>query len=85
MIALLYFIINQTNCFFEDAGKLPVFEPGLEEIIKKVRNKNLHFSNEIEKTIENSDIIFLCVNTPVKDKGFGAGQASDLKFIEIMI
>ena len=66
----------------QDTGNLPVFEPGLEEIIKKVRNKNLHFSNEIEKTIENSDIIFLCVNTPVKDKGFGAGQASDLKFIE---
>mgnify|MGYP006235128673 FL=1 len=66
----------------QDTRNLPVFEPGLEEIIKKVRDKNLHFSNEIEKTIESSDIIFLCVNTPVKDKGFGAGQASDLKFIE---
>ncbi len=66
----------------KDTSKLPIFEPGLEEIIKKVRNKNLYFSNDIDGTIANSDIIFLCVNTPTKDKGFGAGEASDLKFIE---
>ncbi len=66
----------------KDTSKLPVFEPGLEEIIKKVRNKNLYFSNDIEGTIANSDIVFLCVNTPTKDKGFGAGEASDLKFVE---
>ena len=65
-----------------DTSKLPVFEPGLEEIIKKVRDKNLYFSNDIKGAIEKSEIIFLCVNTPTKEKGFGAGEASDLKFIE---
>tara|TARA_Y100001978_G_C23691817_1_gene435287 strand:- start:1165 stop:2589 length:1425 start_codon:yes stop_codon:yes gene_type:complete len=72
--------ITQWN--YKDTSKLPVFEPGLEEIIKNVRDKNLFFSSDIEGAISNAEIIFLCVNTPIKDKGFGAGQASDLKFIE---
>ena len=63
-------------------NNLPVFEQGLEEIILRVRNKNLHFSSNVNETITNSDIIFLCVNTPTKNKGFGAGQASDLKWVE---
>ncbi len=65
---------------FED---LPVFEPGLKEIIKNNRGKNLFFSNNVQKEIESSDIIFLCVNTPTKIKGIGAGKASDLKWLEI--
>lgn len=63
-------------------NNLPVFESGLEEIILRVRNKNLHFSSNVNETITNSDMIFLCVNTPTKNKGFCAGQASDLKWVE---
>ena len=66
----------------KDLSKLPVFEKGLKEIIKECRGKNLHFSNDINKHISNADMIFISVNTPIKIKGFGAGQASDLKWVE---
>ena len=65
-----------------DLSKLPIYEPGLSEIIKKCRNKNLFFSNEIQEKIENADMVFISVNTPTKTKGFGAGKASDLKWVE---
>ncbi len=61
---------------------LPVFEPGLDLIIKKCRNKNLYFSTNIEEKIKNADIIFISVNTPTKEKGIGAGKVSDLKWVE---
>ena len=60
---------------------LPVYEPGLSEIIKEVRNKNLFFSNEIQESINNDDMIFIAVNTPTKVKGKGAGMAADLKML----
>ena len=66
----------------DDFSQLPVFEPGLEEIIKKNRGKNLFFSNKVEESIANADIIFISVNTPTKTRGIGAGFASDLKWIE---
>ena len=66
----------------EDMDNLPVFEPGLDEIIKKCRGKNLFFTTEINSSIAEADMIFLAVNTPTKSKGIGAGQASDLKWIE---
>ena len=66
----------------EDLNYLPVYEPNLDKIIKKCRNKNLFFSNEIEKYISISDIVFISVNTPTKVRGFGAGKASDLKWVE---
>ena len=65
-----------------DFTKLPVFEPGLEAIIKKQRGKNLFFSSKIEECISKADIIFISVNTPTKTQGIGAGYASDLKWIE---
>ena len=65
-----------------DLERLPIFEPGLSEIIAKCRDKNLFFSTEIEKNIRSADIIFISVNTPTKIKGIGAGKASDLKWVE---
>ena len=65
-----------------DLSKLPIFEPGLDEIIKRCRGKNLHFSVNIEENIASADMIFISVNTPTKTKGIGAGQASDLKWID---
>ena len=61
---------------------LPIYEPGLKEIIKNCRDKNLYFSTTIEKNIAIADIIFISVNTPTKESGIGAGQAIDLKWIE---
>jgi len=59
---------------------LPVYEPGLERIIKKARNKNLFFSTNLEKSIKKAEMIFMAVNTPTKTKGEGAGMAADLKY-----
>ena len=61
---------------------LPVFEPGLSEIVKKVRNRNLFFSDQVDEAIKNSEMIFLAVNTPTKTSGEGSGMAADLKYIE---
>ena len=61
---------------------LPVYEPGLAEIVGKCRDKNLFFSNLIEENIRNSEMVFISVNTPTKKKGIGAGKASDLKWVE---
>ena len=62
--------------------KLPVYEPGLKEIIAKTRNKNLFFSSDVEKFIHESEMIFLAVNTPTKQSGEGKGMAADLTNIE---
>ena len=66
----------------DDLKRLPIFEPGLDQIIARTRGKNLFFSTEIKKSISEADMIFLSVNTPIKTSGLGAGKASDLKFIE---
>ncbi len=66
----------------KNLNKLPIFEPGLKEIVERVRNKNLFFSKSIKSAIENADIIFISVNTPIKKNGLGAGKASDLRWVE---
>ena len=66
----------------DDLNKLPIFEPGLDQIISRTRGRNLFFSNEIEKTISGADMVFISVNTPTKIRGLGAGQASDLSWVE---
>ncbi len=72
--------INAWNS--DDLNYLPIFEPGLNEVIKRCRGKNLIFSSHVELNISDADMIFISVNTPTKTKGLGAGQASDLKWIE---
>ncbi len=62
--------------------ELPVYEPGLKEILKRVRNKNLFFSTDSKTYIKQADAIFISVNTPVKTSGLGAGQASNLRWVE---
>ena len=66
----------------KNLNNLPIFEPGLKEVVSRNRNKNLFFSTDIENSIKNADMIFISVNTPTKNKGFGAGYASDLKWVE---
>ena len=66
----------------KDLSNLPVYEPGLDQIIKRCRGINLFFSTKIKEEIALADMIFLSVNTPTKARGIGAGQASDMKWIE---
>ncbi len=61
---------------------LPIYEPGLADIVRRCRGRNLYFSTEIAKKINSADMIFISVNTPTKTKGIGAGMASDLKWVE---
>ncbi len=61
---------------------LPIYEPGLDQIVGRCRGKNLHFSTDLERHISQADMIFISVNTPTKTKGIGAGKASDLKWVE---
>lgn len=66
-----------------DLEKLPIYEPGLAEIVGATRGKNLFFSTDVDKAIDESELIFISVNTPTKTYGKGKGQAADLKFIEL--
>ena len=63
-------------------SRLPIYEPGLEEVVLRNRGKNLFFSTDIKNSIREADMIFISVNTPTKIKGLGAGYASDLKWVE---
>lgn len=65
-----------------NSDQLPIFEPGLLERIQKTRGKNLFFSTDIDRCIEEADIIFVAVNTPTKTFGEGEGKAVDLQYIE---
>ncbi|PAV77526.1 hypothetical protein WR25_02551 [Diploscapter pachys] len=65
-----------------NSEKLPIYEPGLHEIVMAARGKNLHFSSDIPKAIREADLIFISVNTPTKNYGRGKGMAPDLKYVE---
>ena len=67
----------------EDVSKLPVYEPGLDEIVLSARGKNLFFSTDVKKAIDEAEMIFISVNTPTKTYGVGKGMAADLKYIEL--
>lgn len=67
----------------EDLSQLPVYEPGLAEVIAEARGRNLFFSTDVEKAIREADMIFISVNTPTKTYGKGKGMAADLKYIEL--
>ena len=67
----------------EDLSFLPVYEPGLAEVVSKARGRNLFFSKEVEQGIREADMIFISVNTPTKTYGEGKGMAADLKWVEL--
>ena len=66
-----------------DVDNIPVYEPGLSNIVAQSRGKNLFFSTEVDKAIEEAQLIFISVNTPTKTYGSGKGMAADLKYIEL--
>jgi UDPglucose 6-dehydrogenase len=74
--------INEAKIAAWQSDQLPIYEPGLEEIVVSARGKNLFFSKEIDRHIAEADIIFVSVNTPVKTYGQGAGKAADLQYWE---
>lgn len=67
----------------ENLDKLPIYEPGLGEIVQSARNRNLFFSTDVQGAIRSGDIIFISVNTPTKTYGVGKGMAADLKYVEL--
>ncbi|NRR92888.1 nucleotide sugar dehydrogenase [Winogradskyella undariae] len=67
----------------KDLSKLPIYEPGLAEIVEETRGKNLFFTTAIDEAIAESEMIFISVNTPTKTYGKGKGMAADLKFVEL--
>lgn len=66
-----------------DTNNIPIYEPGLSEVVAEARNRNLFFSTEVDKAIDEAQMIFISVNTPTKTYGAGKGQAADLKWIEL--
>jgi UDPglucose 6-dehydrogenase len=74
--------INEERIAAWQSDKLPIYEPGLDEIVFKTRGKNLFFSTDINRHIAEADIIFVSVNTPTKTFGQGAGRAADLQYWE---
>ena len=61
---------------------LPIYEPGLTEVVAEARGRNLFFSTEVDKAIDEAEMIFMAVNTPTKTEGEGAGMAADLRYVE---
>ena len=66
-----------------DLKNLPIYEPGLDEVIAEARGRNLFFSTDVNQAIKESEMIFISVNTPTKTYGAGKGMAADLKFVEL--
>jgi UDPglucose 6-dehydrogenase len=67
----------------EDVNNIPIYEPGLSEVVAEARGRNLFFSTDVEKAIDEAQMVFISVNTPTKTYGAGKGQAADLKWIEL--
>lgn len=74
--------INADRIEAWNSDSLPVFEPGLDEVVRSARGRNLFFSTDVDSAIKAADIIFVSVNTPTKTYGLGAGRASDLRYVE---
>jgi UDPglucose 6-dehydrogenase len=75
--------INQARIDAWMSDELPIYEPGLDDVVKAARGKNLFFSTDVEGAIKEGDMIFISVNTPTKKYGVGKGRAADLKFVEL--
>jgi UDPglucose 6-dehydrogenase len=75
--------INPERIAAWETEDLPIYEPGLLEVVKEARGRNLFFSTDIEKGIKEAEMVFISVNTPTKTYGMGKGRAADLKFVEL--
>jgi len=75
--------INAERIAAWNTDSLPVCEPGLLDVVKQARGRNLFYDTDIEKGIREADMIFISVNTPTKTYGLGKGRAADLKYVEL--
>jgi UDPglucose 6-dehydrogenase len=75
--------INAERIAAWNSAELPIYEPGLDEIVKQCRGVNLFFSTDVSAGIREADLIFVSVNTPTKAYGLGKGCAADVKYIEL--
>ena len=73
---------EKINAWNGPIENLPVYEPGLSDVVKEVRGRNLIFSTDLKGAIEKAEMIFVAVNTPTKTEGEGAGMAADLRYVE---
>ncbi|MGQ1946434.1 nucleotide sugar dehydrogenase [Geofilum sp. OHC36d9] len=67
----------------ENLDNLPIYEPGLKEVVKGARGRNLFFSTDVDAAIDAAEMVFISVNTPTKTYGVGKGMAADLKYVEL--
>jgi UDPglucose 6-dehydrogenase len=74
--------VNPARIAAWNSDELPIYEPGLLDVVKQARGRNLFFSTEIDAAIDEAEIIFVSVNTPTKSFGEGAGKAADLQYWE---
>ena len=74
--------LNQARIDQWNSDELPIYEPGLDEVVREARGRNLKFSTQVDSAISDANIIFIAVNTPTKSFGIGAGRAANLEFIE---
>ncbi|CAH1760425.1 9467_t:CDS:10 [Entrophospora sp. SA101] len=74
--------LNPARIAAWNSDNLPIYEPGLDDIVFACRNKNLFFTTDVEKAVIEADLIFVSVNTPTKKSGMGAGYAADLAYVE---
>nr|KYP60380.1 UDP-glucose 6-dehydrogenase [Cajanus cajan] len=74
--------ISKSRIAAWNSDQLPIYEPGLDGVVKQCRGKNLFFSTDVEKHVYEADIVFVSVNTPTKTRGLGAGKAADLTYWE---
>jgi UDPglucose 6-dehydrogenase len=74
--------MNTTRIAAWNSDTLPIYEPGLDAVVKEARGRNLFFTTDVKGAIAAADIIFVSVNTPTKTYGVGAGRAADLRYIE---
>ena len=73
---------ERINAWNGPLENLPIYEPGLAQVVAEARGRNLFFSTEVDKAIEKAEMIFMAVNTPTKTEGEGAGMAADLRYVE---
>ena len=82
-IAVTVVDVNEARIAAWNSDTLPIYEPGLDAVVRSARGRNLTFSADVDRGIREADVIFVSVNTPTKTYGVGAGSAADLRFVEL--
>ena len=74
--------MNEARIAAWNSDRLPIYEPGLIEVVREARGRNLFFTTKVKESVAEADVVFVSVNTPTKVSGIGAGSAADLRYIE---